>query len=181
MMEDTSIIELYFARNEDAIIETAKKYGGYCHQISINILANPQDAEECVNDTWLKTWHSIPPQRPGVLRLFLATITRNLSVNCYKAQRAKRRNRELELSLEELAECIPMQEENADELPALLNDFLRSLPQDERSIFVLRYWHSYPVKHLAKVFGLSEGAMSNRLWRTREKLRSYLLERGYTV
>ena len=181
MMDDTSIIELYFARNEDAIVETAKKYGGYCHQISMNILANPQDAEECVNDTWLKTWHSIPPQRPGVLRLFLATITRNLSVNRYKAQRAQRRNRELELSLEELAECIPMQEENADELPTMLNGFLRSLPHEERSIFVLRYWHSYSVKHLAKVFGLSEGAMSNRLWRTREKLRTYLSERGYNV
>ena len=180
-MDDLDIIELYFARKEEAISETERKYGGYCHQISMNILASKEDAEECVNDTWMKTWNSIPPQRPGVLRLFLGTITRNLSINRYKARQAQRRNRELELSLEELAECIPMREEDAGELPELLNGFLRSQPLEDRRLFVLRYWHAHSVKHLAETFHMTAGAVSNRLWRTREKLLNYLGERGYHV
>lgn len=180
-MEDFDIIALYLERKETAITETEKKYGGYCHQISMNILNDRLDAEECVNDTWLKTWNSIPPQRPGVLRLFLGTITRNLSINRYKARQAQRRNRELEVSLEELAECIPMKEEDAGELPTLLNGFLRSQPSEDRTLFVLRYWHAHSVKHLAETFGMTAGAVSNRLWRIREKLRTYLTERGYHV
>ena len=180
-MNDLDIIELYFQRKEAAIEETEKKYGGYCYQISMNILADRQDAEECVNDTWLKAWHSIPPQRPGVLRLFLGTVTRNLSINRYKAQRAKRRNHDLEMSLEELSECIPAREENAGELPQLFSDFLRGQPAADRHLFILRYWHAHSVKHLAETFGMSSGAVATRLWRTREKLRHYLVERGYTL
>ncbi|MBE6585478.1 MAG: sigma-70 family RNA polymerase sigma factor [Ruminococcaceae bacterium] len=180
-MDDLDIIELYFARKEQAISETDRKYGSYCHQISMNILNNRQDAEECVSDTWLKAWYSIPPQRPGVLRLFLGTITRNISINRYQAQRTKRRHHDIELSLEELAECIPMKEEDAGELPNLLNGFLHGLSAEDRCLFVLRYWHAHSVKHLAETLGMSVGAVSNRLWRTREKLRIYLTERGYTV
>ena len=180
-MEDFEIIELYFAREEQAIRETEKKYGGYCHRISMNILNSREDAEECVNDTWLKAWDSIPPQRPGILRLFLATITRNLSLNRYRMNHAAKRNRELEVSLDELAECIPMREEDAGELPSLLNQFLKTLTPEERALFILRYWHAHSVKHLAETFGMTVSTVSNRLWRTREKLRVFLIERGYRV
>ncbi len=180
-MDDLDIIALYFARNEQAIEETQTKYGRYCHRISMNILDNREDAEECVNDTWLKTWQSIPPKRPGILRLFVGTITRHLSINRYEALRAQRRNKELEVSLDELADCIPMKEEDAGELPALLDGFLHSLPPEDRSLFVLRYWHAHSVKHLADTFHMTVGAISTRLWRIREKLRSYLTERGYEI
>ena len=180
-MDDLDIIELYFAREEKAISETQAKYGSYCQKISMNILGNAEDAEECVNDTWLKAWNSIPPERPGVLRLFLGRITRNLAIDRYRANRKSGRNRELELSLEELSACIPLQETQAGELPALLDDFLRMTPPDDRRLFVLRYWHAHSVKSLAETFHMTTGAVSNRLWRTREKLRTYLTERGYTL
>lgn len=179
-MDDLEIIELYFAREEMAIAETEAKYGSYCHKISMNILDNSEDAEECVNDTWLKAWNSIPPERPGVLRLFLGKIARNLAIDRYRANHKGGRNRELELSLEELSECIPMEEAQAGELPALLDDFLRKTPLEDRRLFVLRYWHAHSIKSLAETFHMTAGAVSNRLWRTREKLRTYLTERGYT-
>ena len=106
-MQDDRIIELYFARDEQAIRHTADKYGSYCMAVSMNILQCEPDAEECVNDTYLKTWNSIPPQRPSSLRYFLATITRNLSFNRLRAKHAERRNVDLEVSLDELEECLP--------------------------------------------------------------------------
>ena len=180
-MEDSCIIDLYFARDERAITETDKKYGGYCHQIAMNVLDDRLDAEECVNDTWLRTWNSIPPTRPHVLRLFLGKTTRCLALDKYRRDRARGRNKAVEMSLEELAECLPMREEEAGELPALLNAFLVALPATDRQIFVLRYWHAHPVSHIAKAYGLTTNAVSVRLYKTREKLRAYLTERGYGI
>lgn len=178
-MDDQKIIELYFARDEQAISATAEKYGVYCHTIAMNVLASRPDAEECVNDTYLKAWQSMPPQRPSVLRLFLGRITRNLALDKYRRNQV--RGREHMLPLDELAECLPVKESDADELPLLFNGFLATLPETDRRLFVLRYWHGHSVKVLANRFGLTANAVSVRLYKTREKLRAYLEERGYRV
>ena len=178
-MNDQDIIDLYFARNEQAIAETDKSYGKVCMQVSMNILDSRPDAEECVNDTYLRAWRSIPPERPPVLRLFLGKITRRLAIDKYRANRS--RNRGLEVALDEIAEFLPAREEDDTELPALLADFLASLPAEERNFFILRYYHGHSVARLSKAFGMKPNNLSARLYRTREKLRAYLAERGYQV
>lgn len=178
-MTDHEIIELFFARDEGAIRETDKKYGRYCHSIAQNILKSTPDAEECVNDTYLQAWRSIPPHRPAVLRLYLGKITRRLAIDKYRAN--KSRNRGLEVALDEIAEILPAREEDDSELPALLADFLASLPAEERNLFILRYYNGHTVARLAKAFKMKPNNLSARLYRTREKLRAYLAERGYQV
>lgn len=178
---DRRIVDLFFTRDEQAIAETDHYYGSYCLRISLGILEDRRDAEECVNDTYLKTWNSIPPNRPHSLRAYLGRIVRNISLNRYKANRAERRNREFELSLEELVDCIPMRDEEASALPALLNQFLEALSQEERILFCARYWHGMAVRDLAKTYGLTPKAVTMRLSRTREKLKAYLNERGYKL
>lgn len=173
---DAEIVELYLARDEAAIRHTARIYGPYCLTIALNILNSLPDAEECVNDTYLRTWNSIPPQKPTVLRLFLGKITRNLAIDRYRMK--KMRNPEFELTLEELAEILPAPEEDSD-LPMLLAEFLESLPEEERGLFILRYWHGHSVARLSKAFRIKPNNLSARLYRTREKLRTYLTERGY--
>ena len=125
-MEDLHIIELYFARDEEAIRHTADKYGPYCTAVSMSILHSEPDAEECVNDTWLKTWNSIPPTRPNSLKLFLARITRNLSINRHRALHSDKRNKDLEVSLSELEPCFPAPDDlngGGGELVELLNRY----------------------------------------------------------
>lgn len=178
-LTDAEIVALYLARDEAAVEHTAKTYGDYCMTVAMNILNNPPDAEECVNDTWLRAWNAIPPARPTVLRLFLAKITRHLAIDQYRA--SKSRNRELEVALEELTEILPAREEDDGDLPMLLEGFLTSLPAEERNLFVLRYWHGHSVARLSKAFGMKPNNLSARLYRTREKLRVYLVERGYDV
>ena len=121
---DAAIVELYFARDELAIRRTDEKYGKFCHRLAMSILSNTQDAEECVNDTYIRTWNSIPPTRPRSLQAFLGRIVKNISINRYHEKKAKRRNRDFDLSLEELEECIPLPDEQAGDLPALLDAFL---------------------------------------------------------
>ena len=178
-LTDAEIVALYLSRNEAAIEHTDRNYGAYCMSVAMNILNNRPDAEECVNDTYLRAWRSIPPERPTVLRLFLGKITRNLAIDKYRAN--KSRNRELEVALEEISEFLPAREEDDTELPALLADFLASLPAEERNFFVLRYYHGHSVARLSKAFGMKPNNLSARLYRTREKLRAYLAERGYPV
>ena len=177
-LTDADIVALYLARDESAVEHTARLYGHYCLSVAMNILNSPPDAEECVNDTWLKAWHSIPPQKPTVLRLFLGKITRNLAIDRYRQR--KTRNKEFELTLEELAEILPAPEEDSD-LPMLLEGFLEDLPAEERNLFILRYWHGHSVARLSKAFKMKPNTLSARLYRTREKLRAYLTERGYHV
>lgn len=179
-LSDAEIVALYFARDEQAIRRTADKYGVFCHRLAISVLHNEQDAEECVNDTYLKAWDSIPPTRPSSLQAFLGRIVKNLSINRYHEIKAQKRNRDFELSLEELAECIPAPDESAETLPALLNEFLTTLDATERKLFVGRYWHSYTYERLAEAYGLTVNAITLRIARTRKKLRNFLLERGYT-
>ena len=178
-LSDADIVALYLSRNEAAIEHTDRNYGAYCMSVAMNILNNRPDAEECVNDTYLRAWQSIPPQRPTVLRLFLGKITRRLAIDKYRAN--KSRNRDFEVALEEISEFLPAPEEDDGTLPTLLAEFLTTLPDEERNLFVLRYYHGHTVARLSKAFGMKPNNLSARLYRTREKLRGYLSERGYHV
>lgn len=185
-MGDDQIIELFFARKQSAVAAAQEAYGKYCHTIAFNILHSPEDAEECVSDTMLRAWQSIPPQRPARLRLFLAKITRNLAFDRYRHDRAaKRGGGEIEAVLDELAECVPSDEDiEADldrrELSAAISDFLRTQPPRERQVFLRRYFYASPVKDIASEFGLTANHTSVMLRRTRDKLVRYLYEEGYT-
>lgn len=186
-MEDQKIIELYFARDERAVEATEEKYGAYCHSLAYAILGNDADAEEAVSDTWLRVWNSIPPQRPAVLKMFLAKITRNLALNTYRAQKTQKRGgREVELALEELGECIPAREGvqdalDARELGRVIQEFLLTQPRRHRSIFLSRYFQVEDITSIAIRHGVTEANARKILTRTRNKLKDYLTKEGYTV
>lgn len=181
-MKDTDIITLYNRRDERAIYETNQKYGDYCMSISLGILRNYQDAEECVNDTYLHTWKSIPPKQPSVLRTYLGKLTRNLSIDRLRTRRRARRDSEMTVSFEELEDVLAATEDtNEGELTDLLNSFLEALPDTERRLFVGRYWYAYPVNRMAEAYGMTPNAVSKQLARTCERLKAYLEERGYSV
>ncbi len=183
-MEDKQIIDLYFRRDENAVTRTQEKYGGYCYRIAANILARHEDAEECVSDTWLRAWNAIPPARPDPLRLFLGKITRNLSLQRWRASRAKKRGGgEAALAYEELSDCLPggAEPEKIVETRALaeaVNAFLAALPGEERTIFLARYWFFAPLREIAKRTVKSESAVKSSLFRTRKKLREHLEREG---
>lgn len=186
-MTDESIVALYWDRNEDAILETSRKYGNYCFTIAFNILSNKEDSEECVNDTYNKTWNSIPTQRPTLLQAFLGKITRNISLNRYKENTAQKRGgHRFEVVLDEIGEISskePSPEEAAEEgeLTKAINDFLGSLPRDKRVMFVRRYWYSDDVRDIADRMNIPENTVSVTLRRIRVKLSSYLTERGFDL
>ena len=175
-MEDSNIITLFFNRDEQAILETQKKYEKYCYSIAYRVLNNREDAEECVNDTYLTAWNVIPPQFPKSFSAFLGRITRNLSLKRYRdAHRQKRGEHTVLLSLDELAECIPasqtlQNEMQQKELSALLDTFLRMRPPEERNVFLRRYWYFDPISEIAKRFGYGESKIKMMLFRTRKKL-----------
>lgn len=184
-MDDADIVKLYWQRDERAIPETAVKYGNYCASIARNMLGSEEDAEECVNDTYLSAWNSMPPNRPQVLSVFLGKLTRNLSLNRLKYNTAlKRSSGEEPLVLDEIAELVSG-EESAEqklahqELLAAINSFLRSLPESKRRIFVCRYWYFDSIAAIASRFGMSANHVSVTLSRLRCKLRKYLAERGF--
>lgn len=179
-MTDQEIIALYFARDEQAIAETSRAYGSMCMSTAMRVLDSRPDAEECVSDVYLKAWNSIPPEKPRILGAFLCRITRNLAITRYRALHRHKRNRDLELSLSELAECIPAVEEDST-LRDLMDSFLRGLEDTDRRLFLGRYFHSYTVRHMAKAYGMTENAISLRLYKTREKLRAYLKKEGYSI
>ncbi len=186
-MQDKDIIALYFARNEEAIGATAEKYGPYCYTVAHNIVAVHEDAEECVNDTYLAAWNSIPPTVPEILRLFLAKITRSKAINLWKMKKAKKRGAdEVTLVLDELAECVsggndPAEEVIGSELSNTIDAFLRTLPQRDRQLFLRRYFFTEPVREIAKNAGLTETNVSVNLHRTRVKLKEHLVKEGYPV
>lgn len=183
-MEEKEIIDLYWARSEQAIRETDKKYGKFCHTIAYNILADHEDSEECVNDTYLQTWNAIPPRRPNKLSAFLGKITRNLALNRYaQATAQKRGGGQIELAIEELAECLPdpntVDRQIEDrELAVLFNRFLAGLPEEARKIFLRRYWQLCPVREIASIYGISESKVKMSLMRTRGKLKHFLEQEG---
>lgn len=184
-MEDNRIIDLYWQRNENAISETATKYGKYLYSISYRILLNAEDAEECVNDTCNDAWQSMPPHRPSVLSTFLGKITRRLSIDRWRKRSAdKRGGGEIALALDELDECVSgsgSAEDEAEhrELLNKINEFLKALPRGERQVFMCRYWYMDPVSDIAKQFGYSESKIKSMLYRTRHKLRAMLVKEGY--
>lgn len=183
-MDEKQIIDLYWARSERAIDETARKYGKFCHGIAFNILANHQDSEECVNDTYLQTWNAIPPRRPNKLSAFLGKITRNLALKKYERYAAQKRGGgQVVLALEELSECIPdpnTVERAMDDrmLAEKLNVFLGKLPVESRNLFLRRYWNLSSVKEIAMDCGMTESKVKMSLMRTRGKLRSFLEQEG---
>lgn len=184
-MEDSQLIELFWQKNQDAITETARQYGAYCFAVAEHILHNPEDSEECVNDTWLRAWNAIPPQRPEVLRLFLAKITRNLAFNRFQARNAEKRGGgEIALVLDELGECLgggadAAAEYEARELAQCIRRFVGTLPDRERNVLVRRYFFAEPAAEIARRYGLTENHVMVMLSRTRKKLRAYLLKEGY--
>lgn len=184
-MTDQKLIELYWARKEEAIEETSKKYGNYCGSIAKNILHNAEDAEECVNDTWFKTWNAIPPTRPTIFSAYLAAITRNLSLNRVRSEHTQKRLvHTLSVAYEELEECVPDDvsiEALADKaaLGRLINQFLKSIPLEDSCMLIRRYWYMDSVLQIAERYGIAEGSVKSRLHRVRRKLKKYLEEEGY--
>lgn len=179
-MDDGRIIELYWQRDEYAITATAEKYGAYCGRIAKNILLSLEDAEECVNDTWLHAWDAIPPHRPSRLSVFLGKITRELSLNQHKARFAQKRgNGELALALDELGECIASGETVEQTLEyelvgKIISDFLRKQKEQSADIFIRRYYHVCSIKQIAAEFSMSESKVKSILFRLRKELRTYL-------
>ncbi len=181
IQNDADIVALYFQRDEQAILETEAAYGRYCMSIAMGILHHAPDAEECVNDTYLRTWQTIPPNRPSSLKLYVGRIVRNLSISRYRTQHRKKRDASMEISLSELEECIPLREEQSAELRELLNEFLAELKPDDRRLFVGRYWYAYAPRTLAKAYGLTTNAVNLRIMRVRARLKQFLEERGYHI
>lgn len=186
-MDDSKIVEMYLQRDENAIKETKTKYEKYCSYIANNILNSSLDTEECVNDAYLATWNSIPPSKPNSLRAFIGKITRNIAINRYNANRAKKRNDGIELVLDELNEVVGDSESDGrnltDELTLkyALNAFVGSLKQETREIFVRRYWYLSSIKEISIDYGISESKVKVTLLRTRELLRDYLRKEGIVI
>lgn len=184
-MDDNKIIDLFFARNEDAIKCTGEAYGRRLFHLADNILKNDEDAEECVSSTYMKAWDSIPPQRPKFFFAYLAKICRNLALDRLDKKTAAKRNAEIVSLSQEIELCIPddrsSEEISMKELGTLLDSFLHALSRENRMIFMRRYWFADSVAQIAKRYGMSESAVTMRLSRTREKLRAYLTKEGINV
>lgn len=183
-MEDSQIIDLYWQRSDRAIEETDRKYGRYCRAIAFNVCPSREDAEECVNDTWLQAWNRMPDARPQVLPAFLGTITRRLAISRWRSRtRQKRGGGEMELALEELAECIPSgsdpeQSAEAKELAAAIRRFVDALTEEERQVFLARYWYLAPVEEIARHMKFSASKTKSMLFRMRGRLRDSLTKEG---
>ena len=179
-MDDSRIIMLFWQRSEDAIAAVQQKYGRYCHSIAYQILSNNEDAEECVNDTYIGAWNAIPPHRPEKLSVFLGKITRNLSLKKWRAKNtAKRGGGETALALHEIEECISYENNieaylNAEELAEILNTFLDGLAAMERRVFLCRYWYFDSISDISVRFGFTQSKVKMMLKRTREKLLRHL-------
>lgn len=186
-MEDLEIVGLYWARDENAVSETARKYGQYCRYIAYRILWNSEDSEECVNDTYLGAWRAMPDQRPVRLGAFLGKITRNLALNRWERYHAEKRGLgQTPLVLDELRECVPAPDQTAQmvddlTLAGLLNRFLASLPKEKRKVFMRRYWYLSPVKEIAADYSMSESKVKMILLRARKSLKQLLKDEGISL
>lgn len=186
-MEDERIIELYEARNENAILQTKIKYGKYCRTTAYRILRDIEDAEECENDTYLDAWRAIPPHRPPVLSVFLGMIARRIAIDKLKKRTTRRRGGgEALLSLTELDECIPdrtsIDEELSEKaLASAISRFLRALPAEESNVFLRRYYHFDTVYEIARRYDFTVGKVKMMLLRTREKLAATLKKEGFLI
>ncbi len=185
-MDDIKIIEMFFSRNERAIKETQKKYGEFMHYIAFNITGQNEDAEECVNDTYLKLWNSIPPQRPDYFKAYIGRIVRNAALSLYRKNKAAKRNCGVYVLLSELEECIPSsdnveEEVEANFLSTVISDWLRTLSEEDRALFIKRYWYGVSVKDIAAEFDISSNKLSSQLFALRKKLKEELTEKGVVI
>ena len=184
-MEDYQIVDLYWARKEKAIAETDKKYGKMLHSLSYSLLSSREDAEECVNDTYLGAWNAMPDARPMYLGPFLSKITRHLSINRWRRDHREKRGGVMNM-IEELTECIPDADTPAAEyerglLRDELNAFLRTLGEEKRAMFVRRYFYGQSIAEIARVGGIGEGRVKTTLFRMRQRLRDLLEKEGYVL
>lgn len=183
MMEDRHILGLLLGRSDEAISAMARSFGARLYATALHILGDPEDAEECVSDTYLAVWNAVPPREPEPLAAFVYRVGRNLALKRLRHETARKRNSSYDLSLEELEGCIPSRalEESADAraLGRCIDRFLGTLSEENRVIFLRRYWFGDSVKEIASALELRENTVTVRLRRTREKLRTYLQKEGY--
>ncbi len=185
-MTDEMIIDLFFERSEQAISELDKRHGGAVGRVALNILGDVEDAKECVNDTWLGAWNSIPPNRPSPLRTYVCKIARNLATKRYHADRARKRSSQYDLALDELADCLPdsgsvEDEAAAKELAEIINAFLDTLTYEDKFLFMRRYWYADSLSDIAAMAGMSYNNAAVRLFRVKEKLRRILEKEGVAI
>lgn len=185
-MEDSRIIELFWERAEDAISETDRKYGKYCYAIAYNILHSDPDSEECVNDTYLRAWETMPPQKPNALSAYLGRITRNLALNRLSYKAREKRAEGYVAVLDEVGEMLPdtsTMPEGADDvaLREAINSFLRSLDANTRIIFVRRYWYNSAIAEIAADYSIPVGTVKSTLSRTRKRFRDHLEKEGICI
>ena len=186
LLSDAEIVSMYHARDEQAIGESARKYGRYCHSIAYTILQNDQDAEECVNDTYVRAWESMPPHKPSRLSTYLGKLTRNLSISRHRHAHADKRWLGSDAVYDEIAECLPdtgapgeLSEEIA--LRDAINSFLASLPSRTRVVFMQRYWYFCPIAAIARDMSMSESDVKVTLMRTRNRFREHLEKEGIVL
>ena len=183
-MEDTQIIDLFFAREERAIAETDAKYGRFCLSLAKNILTLQSDAEECVSDTYLHAWNAMPPERPLRLKSWLGRVVRNLSLDRWRREHAAKRYAGMDVLLSELNDCVPdhgadpMKAIEASELSEIISRWLRALPAAERNLFLLRYWYGLAPKELAQRYGAGAAQITKRLFTLRQRLKAQLEQEG---
>ena len=184
-MDDLSIIELYFARDEQAIKETDAKYGKLCHSIAYNILNNNEDSEECVNDTYIGVWNAIPPARPNHFMAFVCRITRNQSLKRIEAMTRQKRSQAAIVSLDELAEVLPDESiavgTTDEDIGKAISDFLRNEKEDVRNVFIRKYYFFDSIGDIAERYGFTESKVKNMLYHTRNKLKEYLIKEGVEI
>lgn len=185
-MEDHTIVELFWQRNEDAIAAVSEKYGAYCRTIAGNLLASAEDAEECVNDAWHQAWQRIPPQRPVHLRPWLGKVVRCIAMNCWNRNHAEKRGGGMEQLLGELAESVPGGTDpervlEDAELGEAISRWLKTLPKEERVLFVRRYWYGFSLQELAAQRGVPPAKLAHRMARLRRSLRSALEKEGISI
>ena len=181
ILDDSKIINLFFERNEQAISELEGKYGTYCYSVSWNILRVKEDAEECVNESFYKAWTSIPPLVPANLKIWLARVVRNVSINQWKKNHAKKRYAGIEIQLSELEECVPSPmriDNNVEELGKIISTWLRTVSKEERRIFLLRYFWGKKVREIAKIEQEKAEKISKKLFVLRNQLKNVLEEEG---
>lgn len=183
-MEDGEIVELYWRRDESAVSETEEKYGALCRSVAQNILKSAQDAEECVNDALHQAWTAIPPQRPDRLGAWLGKVTRNLALNAWKRDRARKRQGGMTALLDELAECVPgpvtvERELERKELAAAIDSWLRGRSKEDRTLFLRRYWYGVELQELAAERGISPNRLAQKMFRLRRSLKQTLEKEGY--
>ena len=185
MQTDEEIIRCFFSLDESAITATSQKYGRKCYAVSFNILCVKEGAEECINETYLRTWNAIHPERPDDFKCYLMKIVRNVSLNRLKSLKCKKRSQELEISFSELENILPDNsvppEFDIPELTEVINDFVDTPNHDDRIIFLRRYWHMDSIAQISAGFGFGQSKVKISLMRTREKLKKYLQERGIKV